>query len=288
MLLSLMRKHAKSWLIKFLIAIIALVFIFYFGYSFRSGKGIKVAEVNGEVISSMEYQQKYKELLTNLQNEYKNVWSDSLIDAFDLKNRALEELIDKRIISQEAKKVGLDITEDEIRDRIISYPAFQYMGRFDENRYKAVLNNNRLTPENFEAIIGQDMLRSKFSQFLLTFMLVSDQEVLDQYTYANQQVKVGFVRFIPANYVNSIELDQDKMKKYFEDHKEDYRIPEKVKITYITINPEDFKEKAKPTENEIIAFYEDNPDMFVTEKQVKASPEARGGVMAMDVIMTDM
>ena len=31
MVLSLMRKHAKSWLIKFLIAIIAVVFVFYFG-----------------------------------------------------------------------------------------------------------------------------------------------------------------------------------------------------------------------------------------------------------------
>jgi len=29
MLLSLMRKHAKSWLIKALIAIIAIVFVFY-------------------------------------------------------------------------------------------------------------------------------------------------------------------------------------------------------------------------------------------------------------------
>ena len=51
MLLSLMRKHAKSWLIKFLIAIIAVVFIFYFGYSFTEQEGAKVAEVNGEIIS---------------------------------------------------------------------------------------------------------------------------------------------------------------------------------------------------------------------------------------------
>jgi len=51
MLLSLMRKHAKSWLIKLLIAIIAVVFVFYFGYSFNSDKNLKVAYVNGELIS---------------------------------------------------------------------------------------------------------------------------------------------------------------------------------------------------------------------------------------------
>jgi peptidyl-prolyl cis-trans isomerase D len=31
MILGLMRKHAKSWLIKFMIAIICLVFVLYFG-----------------------------------------------------------------------------------------------------------------------------------------------------------------------------------------------------------------------------------------------------------------
>jgi len=53
MLLSLMRKHAKSWLIKSLIAIIAIVFVFYFGYSFRSETGAKIAYVNGELICCM-------------------------------------------------------------------------------------------------------------------------------------------------------------------------------------------------------------------------------------------
>jgi len=43
MVLSLMRKHAKSWLIKFLIAIIAVVFVFYFGYSFTADQALKIA-----------------------------------------------------------------------------------------------------------------------------------------------------------------------------------------------------------------------------------------------------
>ena len=51
MLLSLMRKHAKSWLIKFLIGMIAIVFVFYFGYSFTSREGIKIASVNGDKLA---------------------------------------------------------------------------------------------------------------------------------------------------------------------------------------------------------------------------------------------
>ena len=128
MVLSLMRKHAKSWLIKFLIAIIAIVFIFYFGYSFTSQRGVKVASVNGENISGLEYQKAYRGLLEALQKEYKDVWSDNLIEVFDLKNRALENLIDQKLLSQEARRIGLDINEKEIQDQIMAYPAFQFQG----------------------------------------------------------------------------------------------------------------------------------------------------------------
>ena len=109
MLLSLMRKHAKSWLIKFLIGIIAVVFIFYFGYSFTSKKGMKIAYVNGELISGIEYQKAYRNLLNELQREYKSVWSDNLIKVFDLKNRALDHVINQKLISQEARSLREEV-----------------------------------------------------------------------------------------------------------------------------------------------------------------------------------
>ena len=58
--------------------------------------------------------------------------------------------------------------------------------------------------------------------------------------------------------------------KYFEEHREDYRIPEKVKIAYIAVRPDQFKDKVKPDEQEIKLFYDDNLDMFTQSKEVRA------------------
>jgi len=270
MMLSLMRKHAKSWLIKILIAIIAVVFIFYFGYSFTSNEGTKVAEVNGEVISYPDYQNAYNNLLKNLQEQYQNMWSDNLIEVFDLKNRALEGLIENKIIAREADKIGLDITEKEIREKIMTYSAFQYDGKFDENRYKAVLENNRTDPDDFEETVAQELLQAKLIQFLLTFLVVSDQEVLDQYTYLNQKVKIGFIQFPLKDFRDSIKMDQALMTKYFEEHKEGYRIADKIKIAYIAVHPQDFRDQVKLDDQEIDDYYEDYQDKFKQEKQVKA------------------
>jgi len=266
-----MRKNAKSWLIKFLLVIIIMVFVFYFGYSFTAEESAKVATVNGEVISSQEYQKAYSELLSNLQTQYKDAWNDSLIKTFDLKRSTLESLIQQKIISQEAKRVGLDITDKEIQDTISQYQAFQKGGSFDNAIYNAMLANNRMTAKVFEESTAQSLLKQKLVQFLTTFLVISDQEVTDQYTYATEKVKVSYVRFSPDELISSVTVDKPLMNKYFEEHKETYRIPAKVKIAYVSVGPDQFKGQVKPAEEDIKAYYEDNNDTFKEAKEVKAS-----------------
>ena len=270
MLLSLMRRHAKSWLIKFLIAIIAVVFIFYFGYSFTSDRGMKIAYVNGELISGVEYQKAYRSLLEAPQKDYKSVWSDNLIKVFNLKRKALQNLINEKLISQEARKIGLDITEEEIKDRIMAYPAFQFKGRFDETRYRSLLYHNRMKPEDFEVGIAQELLQEKIEQFLISLLPVTDQEILDYYTFSNEKVKISFVQFFPDDFKESVQLDQAAMEKYFNEHREDYRVPQKIKIAYILFDPDEFREKVTATDQQISDYYEDNIEMFKQEKQVNA------------------
>jgi peptidyl-prolyl cis-trans isomerase D len=283
MVLSLMRKHAQSWIIKFLIGIIVVVFVLYFGYSFNTDDGVKVAEVNGDAIGRVEYEKAYNDMLTSFQNQYKSFWNDKLVEAFDLKNRALEGLIEQKLISQEAEKLGLTVTKSEIQQKILEIPAFLTDGRFDEERYRALLTNNRTTPETFEKEYTKELLQQKVAQFLTTFIVPSSQDVLDEYRYANEKVKIGFVKFTPDEFKTSVTTDKDALDTFFNEKKEGYRVPEKIKIAYIKIGAEKFMDQVTLEEDDLKAYYEDNIDMFTQQKQVKAShilfktaPEATG------------
>jgi peptidyl-prolyl cis-trans isomerase D len=270
MLLNLMRKHAKSWLIKFLVGIIAAVFIFYFGYSFKTGSGEgKVATVNGEIITGLDYQRTYRGMLESLQREYKSVWNENLVKLFNVKGRALEALINQKLISQEAKRIGFDVTEKEVQEQILSYPAFQARGRFDESRYRYLLQNNHMKPEDFEAGLERELLQRKIQQFIGTFVTVTDADALEYYTYTNEKVKVGFLRFSPDEYKNDVKTTDEGIDKYFQENKERYRIPEKIKVAYVPFDPEKLKEKDRVGDREIQEYYEDNPALFKEEKEVK-------------------
>ena len=270
MLLSLMRKHAKSWMIKVMIGLISFVFVLYFGYSFTERKGVKVALVNGEPVSRLEYEETKRRLRENIQQQYGGALNEDLMKMLDIDNMALESLINQRLINQEAKKIGLDITEKEVQEEILAYSYFQTDGRFDERRYNSLLSQSRMSPEDFEAGISQQLLERKLRQFLTTFSLVTDQELLDDYTFDNERIMISYVQFLPEDYEGSAVYEPKDLEEYFAEHREEYSMPERIKIAYITIDPNDFADSVVISDEEIESYYEENIDLYLEERQVKA------------------
>jgi peptidyl-prolyl cis-trans isomerase D len=133
-----------------------------------------------------------------------------------------------------------------------------------------VLLNNRMTPEDFEEVLAQEILQEKVRQFLTTFSPVTEQEVLDLYTFANQKVKVSFVQFEPERFKDKVEIEEAALEAYFEENKERYRNPEKIRVAYVTFDPETFKSGLNVTEAMVQDYYEDYLDTFKERKQVKA------------------
>lgn len=270
MVLSLMRKHAKSYLIKFMIALISLVFIFYFGFSLRSREVQKVAMVNGEAITEVDYHKAYRDLVRSFRNRYGDLWDEHMAERLNLKSTALNNLINQKLISEEARRLGFGVTEAEIQKFIMSYPAFQVDGKFDKERYRSMLNRNQMSPEDFEALLSRDILEDKIKQFLLTFVPVTKQELRDQYTYANEEIKISYVVFKAQDFKQSVTVDQGAMREFFKEHRNDYRIPEKVKAAYVLFDPRSFRNQVQLTEEEIRSYYEYHLDRFKVPKRVRA------------------
>jgi peptidyl-prolyl cis-trans isomerase D len=269
-MLSLMRKQAKSWLIKFLIGIISLVFVFYFGYSFTSREASKLAYVNGDLITRLAYDKEYRDMVDSFRKQYGDAWNDNLIKVLDLKNRALQSLINRKLISQEARNLGFEVTKTEIQKTIMAYPAFQTNGQFDVRRYQMLLEQNRMKPEDFEQGIAQQLLQEKLQQFLLTFLPVTDDELRDAYTLSHEQVSLAYLLIKPDRFTSSLKIDPSAMETFFKAHKEGYRVPEKIKLDYITIDPADFKDQVTVTEQEIKEYYNYNINSFKIPEKVCA------------------
>ncbi|KPK21764.1 MAG: hypothetical protein AMK69_21045, partial [Nitrospira bacterium SG8_3] len=84
-MLSLMRKHAGSWLIKAILGVIVVVFIFWGVGSYRAQRGNRVAVVNGATISLEAFRSAYNQLMEQYRKQFGNALDEKLLKTLDLK-----------------------------------------------------------------------------------------------------------------------------------------------------------------------------------------------------------
>ena len=268
-MLSLMRKKAGSWMIKAIIFLIAVVFVFW-GFNIRDKAKGTIASVNGEPISLDEYNRTYDNLKEQVRNRMGNRLNEEMIASLGLRKQALNQLIEKKLMLTEAKRLNFRITDEELKSSIKSIEAFQTDGAFDIRKYNSILNRIRFTPESFEVEQKEAMLSQKLRSFITDNIKVSDQEAKEYFEYQDAFVDIDFVLFTTERYKN-VKPTDDEIKAYFEKHKETYKTKVRLKAQYLHFNPDAFKSEVKIDNDELLDYYESNPDEFYTPKTVEAS-----------------
>jgi len=209
-----------------------------------------VAYVDGKPITIQEYREAYRNLVQIYRDQLKENFSEDLIKALNLEERALNGLIHERLMLWEAHRLGMSVGEDELRAKIASYPAFQREGKFDEELYSRVLEASHMTPGNFEEAQRRNILLSKIANFISGFAKVSDEEAFAAYRHQNQRVNLSFVVFRPSMYTNEVQVSEKEVSTYYGKHKEDYRMSPQVKVGYIGLQFEDFENRVDLAEEE--------------------------------------
>ncbi len=268
-MLSLMRKHAGSWLIKVLLGGVAITFISWGGYQATSRRSGRVASVNGETITAEEYRQAYKRLVEQVQQRFGNNLDEEMIKRLQLPKQAIDQLVDQMLMRQAAAELDLQVSDDDLSRSIRSISAFQTAGVFDPRLYQLVLNRNNLSPESFEVSQRDMLLIEKLNNIITGSVKVSDDEALEWYNWNNAMVDLSFVVFEPDRYPD-IAVTAEEIQTYFDDHKDAYKTQPQVKVRYLKFEPRNYVDKVEISEDEISEYYEEHPDEFQNPKTVEA------------------
>jgi peptidyl-prolyl cis-trans isomerase D len=182
-----MQKH-MSWIMWTILVLIIVSFLFFGIFPSDRGQGI-AASVNGDVISSSELNRVYR----NMVDTYRQIFKDQFSDAMSrtLRSQALRDLIQGRLLVQEAKRMGLKVSDEEVQAAIMQVPAFSRNGQFDRAEYLRYLDYINQKPAAFEEVQRNQMLRQKLERIIEDSVILTDEEVEEAYRARNPKAKKG-------------------------------------------------------------------------------------------------
>lgn len=261
-MLKWLRKYSSSWFIAMIIGAIAIVFILWGVGGLQSPRFQEVAAVNGKPILMTDYIKQYNDLVRQYQEMSKGELTPEAIKGMRLKEQALNRLVDEALLMQAAEGLGIKVSNAELQDLIRGYPYFQENGQFNERRYEFVLARSHLTPADFENQERHRLLMQKIIQSITSFAKVSDAEVQEMFRMGRETVEVRFLVVSPERYLAAQHPGDAEIEKYYREHQEQFRTPERARVKYLLFRPGDFQEKARPTPTEVKDYIQDHPEEF--------------------------
>jgi len=268
-MLDLLRKKAQSPLIQGVILIIALVFIFWgVGGGYR-GTLNSVAQVNDEVIPYEEFQKAYEGLANQYRTQFGGNIPKGLLQSLDLEGQALEQLIQRILLRQGAREMGIIVSDLEVQQSVEKMEAFRSNGIFNVDQYKNILSSSGMSPTSFEDTMRTDLLAGKVLEYLSRFAKLTPLEVNEQFDFDNEGIKIEFVSFSALDFKEKVETDEEQLKAYYEEHKENYLTAPQVQLHFLAF-PFVAEEKREIPDEDIESFYSQNISRYSIPEQRRA------------------
>lgn len=268
-----MRKASSNWLGKTIMAVVMGFLIISFGIwgiadIFRGFGQSTVAKVGGTEISLNEFRQTYTERLQQIGRQFGRPLTSEQARAFGIDRQVLQQTIAEAALDEEARRLGLGQSDDEIRRVIMNDPNFKGVsGNFDPQRFQAVIRQFGYTEQRYIAEQRKVSLRRQITG-TIGAGLEPTKAMIDVLTrYQNEQRGIEFVK-LDAAHAGAIDPPSpEALAAYFEDHKIQFRAPEYRKISFVVISPEEIGKWTEVSDDDAKKLFDQRKDRLGTPEK---------------------
>lgn len=271
-MLEIMRKKKNSVVMVFIIGMIGIVFIFWgIVPGGNTSNPQIVATVGNMDITLSEYQRIYNARVKDMKNRYQDLYKDDLPEVVKLKDEVIEDLVENALMSVGAKKEKIKTSDDEVINAIMASSYFKQDGKYSKDLYLSLLQLNRMRPEDYEALVKNDIMVAKFREKILKDIEVNDLEVRDEFLKKFTNYKLSYVEFDSDKIARNLKVKNDDLNTFYERNKHDFTEPVRAKAMYGYVKVDAIVKGLKIDEEKLKAYYNENIVSYQEPRKVKAS-----------------
>jgi len=266
------RSYAQTKAAQVILALVLIPFALFGidSYLNQAGNNLSIAKVDGYKIALPEYNRAIENVRNRMMSEGKKV-DPAMFDSFEFKESVVDGLITKQLINNDIKKSQFKITDQQLSQYIIGMPDFQKDGKFSQELYDKVLQNNQLNPKKFEESIRNDLLIQQVRDGLQKLTFIPPNNLTETLKATSQQREVTVAEFKTKEYMAKANISEKDMQAFYDQNKSKFLAPEQVKAEFVVFSLTSILPSITVSENEVKAFYKTNADKYQNQQQREAS-----------------
>ena len=274
-MLEKIREGSQGIVAKTILVLVILSFAFAGVSSYLgSNTGVPAAVVNGDEISANELEQAFQNERSRIEQQLGEMFTALAADESymnGIKQNVLDRLIADKLIDQAANKLGLRVSDEQIKKAIIEEPAFQTDGKFDNERYLAVLRQLGYQTTSFRNMMRVDMTRRQLLNALVGSEFVLDGEAKQLAEVQGQTRDIRYLVVDSTPFLSTVSVSDEEAQSYYDANVSQYMSPEKVSLEYVELNAADMAKNSDVSDEEVKTYDDENIAQYQTaEKRLAA------------------
>lgn len=262
----------KKRVVQVVLFLIIITFGFFGVESYRqSGGGDAPATVNGEKISQQEFDNALRQQQERVREQAGANFDPALFDKPEIKSMILDSLVNQRLLSSQARSVGLTLSDDQLAQIIAGIDAFQKDGKFDKQQYEAALRIQGMTPLVFEARVRDELSTRQLVDAYVKNGYASQTGADNLIRLNEQQRVVSVAQISPDLFGSQVKIDEAAVKDYYEKNLKEFQTPERARVEYLIFSVSALLPQISLDDAEIRKYYEENKAEFSTPELRKAA-----------------
>ncbi len=252
------RRYQYSWQVQVTFAFLAITMAFWgFGAGGMFNNVHPIATVNGKQILGDQVDREAAQIRATVQQIY-GANAQAVLKNVNVRQEAVEQLIEGQLITEEARHLGISISDEALQAKIGKEPIFQRDGQFDFDTYQDVLRNNNLVPAEYENNERDRMIADTLRNMIDTGVQVSDDEARHAYNLANEKIGLRYVEIPYSDFSAKISPTETQIAAFYKKNAEQFREPVRIKLLYVHYEPLVLAAQYTPSDKEIEDFYKRN------------------------------
>lgn len=252
-----MRSWGRSTAVKVLFIVLMVAFAFWGVGAGLAARVHPVASVNGSRVLGSDLDRESERLKNTLTQIY-GANAQQILRSVNLRQEALNQIIEQRLITDEARHLGISVSDQTLADTIAADQKFQTDGHFDSQRYEEILQANNLLPSDYEASVRLSLIQDALQRMIEQGVQISEPEAREAYNLRNQKIRLAYIEVPAQDFVANISPTPKQVEAYYNSHKDEFREPERIKIAYIHYDPAILAAKVSPSDKDIEDYYKSN------------------------------
>ena len=231
----------------------------------------EVASVGGQKISEQEFGEALRQQQDRMRQLLGRNYNAAMMDSPAMRSELLDGMISQRLLTQYAVRGNVAVSDDQLRDAIVSIPAFQDDGKFSRSRYETLLRAEGYTPATFEASVRRDLMLQQVTG-ALSDSGISSKAVAQRLARLVQQQREVAEYVIPADpKAPQAQPKPEAVKAYYEQNPAQFQVPEQISVEYVVLDGDALAAGEQIDPKELKSHYESNISKFGEPEQRQAS-----------------